>query len=558
MYRKSWEAKGFGFTLRGANDFKLDKFFAGSPESFDPFYGIRGDGDVYIEENQDSFASYIFKHCEEGVHFVMADGGFSVEGQENIQEILSKQLYLCQCLTALKILRHNGSFLCKLFDVFTPFSVGLIYLMYKCFEEVAIIKPNSSRPANSERYLICKWKKHDTSSICTYLNFVNNYLNTRNENDILELVDLNVLMQDEEFFNYIKQSNNIIGRNQIIGLKKIAAFCRNTQLKESRQSEYRRKCLELWALPDKLRQAPENKSTEKFFQEFLANWFEDKVWFNSAPTELVSAQMLYNNIESIYDWYFVPIGRGETSSNACSFFICTSRGKLLRHTDAKKWETVEYLFEISPKSLFFGEIVFEYNGEGRTQTRICTLHIIDAIILGGKDVRRLRLSERLSMCDKFTKSMNKPYREGNVLMLRSKTLFKLDQIQEFFNMMRHYTLKDNSARLGISLNNSETKFFVPGGILLFCEICHCFISKMSKSQNMLYYFNKEENASYYKNNMPPHMHNILYASFRNSFIRRLLWKWTKTYQVEEHDNRVDDNVLYRQDFIQFVNNKQSI
>ncbi len=31
--------------------------------------------------------------------------GFSVEGQENIQEVLSKQLYLCQFLTALSILR---------------------------------------------------------------------------------------------------------------------------------------------------------------------------------------------------------------------------------------------------------------------------------------------------------------------------------------------------------------------------------------------------------------------------------------------------------------------
>lgn len=31
--------------------------------------------------------------------------GFSVEGQENIQEILSKQLLLCQFLTALSTLR---------------------------------------------------------------------------------------------------------------------------------------------------------------------------------------------------------------------------------------------------------------------------------------------------------------------------------------------------------------------------------------------------------------------------------------------------------------------
>lgn len=559
LYKKGWEAKGFGFTLRGANDFKLDKFFAGSPESFDPHYGAQDDGDVYVEANQDSFSDYVLKHCKDGVHFVMADGGFSVDGQENIQEILSKQLYLCQCLTALKILRSNGHFVCKLFDIFTPFSVGLVYLMYQCFEQISIIKPNSSRPANSERYLVCKWKKADTSTICSYLNLINNLLNEQsNDQDVMEIADLETMMLDEEFINYIRQSNDSIGRNQIIGLRKITAYCNNTQLKEVRQSEIRKKCLELWDLPDKLRQAPENKSVEKFLEEFLQNWYEEKTWFNSMPAELLSTENLYKAIESEHDWYFVPIGRGETSINACSFFICTSRGKLLRYTDMRKWEPVEHMFEISPKSLFYGELVFEYSGEGRTQTRICGLHIIDAILLGGKDVRRMRLSDRLAMCTKFAKSINKPFKDGGGLSIRIKPLFKLGNIEEFFAKMKHYSLKDSSLRLGISLNNSDTKFFVPGGILLICEICHHFISRMSKSQNMLYYYDKTKNVSYYMNNMPPDMHSILYSSFRNSFVRRLLWKWTNTFQVEEHSKKDDEHVLYRDDFIQFVSNKQNI
>ena len=41
--------------------------------------------------------------------------------------------------------------MCKLFDVFTRFSVGLVYLMYRAFERVALFKPVTSRPANSER-----------------------------------------------------------------------------------------------------------------------------------------------------------------------------------------------------------------------------------------------------------------------------------------------------------------------------------------------------------------------------------------------------------------------
>jgi 23S rRNA U2552 (ribose-2'-O)-methylase RlmE/FtsJ len=108
-----------------------------------------------------------------GVHCFMADGvrknpsnhespvftiilfllkkGFSVEGNENIQEILSKQLYLCQFLSALSVLRVGGNFVCKIFDIFTPFSVGLVYLLYLCFDRICIHKPVTSRPANSER-----------------------------------------------------------------------------------------------------------------------------------------------------------------------------------------------------------------------------------------------------------------------------------------------------------------------------------------------------------------------------------------------------------------------
>lgn len=39
LSKKRWEAKGFGFTLKGDNDFKLTDFTAGPCESFEPFYG---------------------------------------------------------------------------------------------------------------------------------------------------------------------------------------------------------------------------------------------------------------------------------------------------------------------------------------------------------------------------------------------------------------------------------------------------------------------------------------------------------------------------------------
>ena len=121
------------------------------------------------------------------MNLLYVEQGFDVEGKENFQEVLSKRLYLCQFLFALSILRpgmpilstlhevllikisfnfhdtnlfHSnnfvfvgGHFVCKLFDVFTVYSVGLMYLMWHAFDQVSIFKPVTSRPANSERFV---------------------------------------------------------------------------------------------------------------------------------------------------------------------------------------------------------------------------------------------------------------------------------------------------------------------------------------------------------------------------------------------------------------------
>jgi len=65
----------------------------------------------------------------------------------------------------------GGHFVCKLFDIFTWFSVGLVYLMYRAFEHVAIFKPVTSRPANSERCAIslcfCIYLLHYRDNVVT-------------------------------------------------------------------------------------------------------------------------------------------------------------------------------------------------------------------------------------------------------------------------------------------------------------------------------------------------------------------------------------------------------
>jgi cap1 methyltransferase len=86
-YRKYLLLKGIGFTLTGRDDFKPEKFKAASAEYLETYYGPRDDGNVLDPENLDALMRFVKMRTQptDGVHLVMADGGFSVEGQENIQ-----------------------------------------------------------------------------------------------------------------------------------------------------------------------------------------------------------------------------------------------------------------------------------------------------------------------------------------------------------------------------------------------------------------------------------------------------------------------------------------
>jgi len=394
LSRKKWHAKGFGFTLKIQNDFTLEEFFAGPCETFHPFYGSKGDGNVFDAQNQEEFRSLVMKHTyDKGVHFMMSDGGFSVEGQENIQEILSKQLYLCQCLVALMIVRPGGHFVTKLFDLFTPFSVGLVYLIYKCFDSISIFKPNTSRPANSERYLICKRKRVDTQGMVDYLSHVNRLLSTRDDNnDVIELVPLDVLEADTEFVRYLRNSNDVLGKKQIVNLLKIAAFCENPTLIELKQAEMRKECLKYWNLPDRTRTRPQVSKPQDKAQEILG---DSIALLRCEATKLNSDNARNTILNQPFDWYCMPCSSGPyiEEDKLATFYLGLGRTKVYRYVRGK-WESVGEKIELPSNTLVYAELVYETKWMGKHFSKTRTLHIIDAHMLGGEDVSKMYLSQR--------------------------------------------------------------------------------------------------------------------------------------------------------------------
>lgn len=566
LYRKKWEAKGFGFTLKAENDFKLHEFFAGSPETFSAFYGINEDGDVYDPENIRTLEELIQEQTESGVHFMMADGGFSVEGQENIQEILSKQLYLAQCLVALSIVRTKGHFVVKLFDLFTPFSASLIFLMYKCFQRICVCKPNTSRPANSERYLVCKWKKPYTDTVQRNLFEINRELQKYKRdgiNDILEMVPLDVMQQDQEFYNYLISSNNIIGKNQIVGLVKIAAYCHDPELIEKRQSETRKQCLKLWKLPDESRKKPVTKTSEQYCAQLLEQkWFKEK-FMMAAERSLESIEHVRGNILSVLDWYFVGVDDIIKSSKNRTFFM--SRGRfdvMMLNTSTHIWEPIQdRTLEMSPETLIYGEIVKELIGENRSQVSAPALHIIDGIILGGKDIRHLCLAERNQMCQKFARSLTKPIQcnGNNSMPIRCKRLFKITDMESFFEQLVPRHLKDGCEKMGYDIktnnsNNNNSRFHIPRGLLFLDEVRSDRFRCFSSTHNKIYYFDKITKKTFFPEDLQP---SEMYASFRNTYTTRLIWKFEIREQILEHvdPTRRQNGHLYREDLTRYIESK---
>jgi len=136
-----------------------------------------------------------------------------------MQEVASKQICLSQFAIALGSVRQGGHFVCKIFDSFTPFTAGLIFLLSSSFQKICIHKPVASRPANSERYIICKWKleKSRTHPIYEYLidchSLMWGWTKQFGENpwaqDIQEVVPLGLLKRlNHPFFEYFCEANN--------------------------------------------------------------------------------------------------------------------------------------------------------------------------------------------------------------------------------------------------------------------------------------------------------------------------------------------------------------
>ena len=162
-------------------------------------------GDITKPEN----LRYCYDKYNGKMDLITGDGGFDFSFQYPQQEQISTKLIMCQIGFAIAMQKLGGTFILKVYDTFTRFSLDLLFLLANLYDQVTIIKPNTSRFANSEKYVVCKgFRNSNTLEIVKQFYKI---LQTQ-EPIVGSLFDFDLAYL---FTNKIEEFNAIVGQQQI-------------------------------------------------------------------------------------------------------------------------------------------------------------------------------------------------------------------------------------------------------------------------------------------------------------------------------------------------------
>ena len=160
---------------------------------------------------------------------ITADGG--LQKSNNIDYLLEEYnhlpLFLGEIITALFTQKIDGTFILKMYDMVYNNSVNLLNLLSSFYNNVYITKPYSSRPCNTEKYIVCSnfkgisSNKSDKDKILNNLLSILDNLDTKPES-YKHFNIFDKLVTNEKNISEITEFNNsIIVKTQLLHLQDI-------------------------------------------------------------------------------------------------------------------------------------------------------------------------------------------------------------------------------------------------------------------------------------------------------------------------------------------------
>jgi hypothetical protein len=210
------------------------------------------------------------------MELITGDGGFDFSMDFNNQEIHIAKLLFGQIAYAVTMQKRGGSFILKIFDCFMQHTVDLLYILSSFYEKVYIIKPNTSRYANSERYIVCK--DFIFSSCEKFYPFIYKAFDKMHsiDNELYIRRFINIPLS-YCFTSKLEEYNAIIGQQQIEIIHYTISLIENKHKQEKIDSLIRiniQKCIQ-WCVKYNIPYNPIIINTNIFINQSFADSIED-------------------------------------------------------------------------------------------------------------------------------------------------------------------------------------------------------------------------------------------------------------------------------------------
>jgi 23S rRNA U2552 (ribose-2'-O)-methylase RlmE/FtsJ len=216
-------------------------------------YGIKESATYKTKDNGDltefktiSLFKKDIQKTKKWADIVTADGGFEWT-DENFQEQEAYPLIFGEIVGALNVQAKNGSFVLKLFESFTNVTLKMIYITSSFYEKAFLYKPYTSRPSNSEKYLICTGFKYDQTKDKALLKEKLDKLQYileqfKDESYVSEIFDEFELPQN--YFDFFTKVDTTIANIQQIEINKIVDYIKGNNYYGEKYHKYREEQIE--------------------------------------------------------------------------------------------------------------------------------------------------------------------------------------------------------------------------------------------------------------------------------------------------------------------------
>lgn len=210
----------YGITLRSCDKdipgWSKATNFLKKNENVRVHYGKDNTGNIYNIENIKEFSKLFNRDAD----LVTADGGFDFSTNFNKQEQSSLRIIFCEIVTALSVQKKGGAFVCKVYDTYTHVSISFLFLLTCLYNTVNITKPFTSRPANSEKYLVCQGFKGISPILLKKLNIlVTSWdLIDKDKQFIYKIINLDTI--PKTFITKVREYNTNYFNQQVSNIEK--------------------------------------------------------------------------------------------------------------------------------------------------------------------------------------------------------------------------------------------------------------------------------------------------------------------------------------------------